>query len=308
MLKTQQSVPWVTLAVALLAAPLVLALSDYSPWAPSLNVDVDSVIDPLSADVHVALSKNGRSLYFTSNRREPESAGGFDIWVTQWDDELMAWRTPTILPNVNSPMGEFTPALSRDGHWLFFCSNRVGSMGRKDLYVSYREHTADDMGWGPAVHLGSAVNSAFDEFGVTFFENEGGRPQLFFGSTRSGSGDYDLYMSEMAPDGTFGTPSNLMEINTAGWELQPAIRHDGRELLFVAPGAFGQFDIWVSTRESPLEPWTTPVLLGPEVNTSFTEAAPTLSGDGLTLAFTRETASGAGDGSIWMSHRKKHDR
>ena len=305
MLKTQHASPALTLAAAFLAAPLVLALSDYSPWQAAVAVDVGSVIDPLSADVHVTLSKDGRRLYFTSNRREPESVGGFDIWVSRWDDEAMGWGKPTIVPNVNSPMGEFTPALSRDGHWLFFCSNRPGSMGRKDLYASYRAHTHDDTSWGLPVHLGPAVNSVFDEFGVTYFENDGGHPQLFFGSSRAGGTEYDIYMSEMGLDGTFGTPTSLTEINTAAWELQPTIRRDGRELLFVAPGAFGQFDIWVSTRASTLEPWGKPLLLGPEVNTARTEASPALSGDGSTLVFSRESGPGAGDGSIWMSQRQK---
>ena len=43
---------------------------------------------------------------------------------------------------------------------------------------------------------------------------------------------------------------------------------------------------WVSTRETICAPWSTPVNVGPIVNTEFNEQFPALSSDGATLIFS----------------------
>ncbi|MBI5528261.1 MAG: PD40 domain-containing protein [Deltaproteobacteria bacterium] len=73
---------------------------------------------------------DGRTIYFTSNR-----PGGFgdisttDIWVVT-RDAAGRWGTPTVLPEpVNSSRNELQPALSPDGVWFYFVSDRSGPAG-----------------------------------------------------------------------------------------------------------------------------------------------------------------------------------
>ena len=77
---------------------------------------------------------------------------------------------------------EMVPAFSRDGHLMFFASNRLeGSFGGVDIWVSRREHTHDDFAWQPAENLGAGVNSSSLDAGPSYFENdEVGVPQLYF--------------------------------------------------------------------------------------------------------------------------------
>jgi hypothetical protein len=76
------------------------------------------------------------------SRTGPAAFGGADLWVSSWDDHAGGWGAPVSLGAiVNSAGVEASPALSRDGHFLFFDSNRGGHL---DIWISYRRHTHDD--------------------------------------------------------------------------------------------------------------------------------------------------------------------
>ena len=294
-------------AAVLVSVPLRAVGPHYSAWGTAQNIG--PLVDPVNTDDGGAcFTKDGRTLFFVSNRTG--GVGRYDIWVSHWSDEMLAWDAPVNLgANVNSPVGDFTPAISRDEHWLFFASNRPGSMGARDLYAAYRAHTGDDTGWEPAFNLGSAVNSPLDEFGVTFFEGDAvAPPQLVFSSTRGGAGNFDIYVSERNLEGTFAAPVLVTELATAGTELSPAIRHDGLEIVFASnrSGGEGGHDIWVTTRESIFEGWSEPVNLGAGVNSGMDELYPALTSDNETLLFMRGLVGVPPPlGSIWVSTRAK---
>jgi len=71
------------------------------------------------------------------------------------------------------------------------------------------------------------------------------------------------------------------ELSSQYNELRTAIRRDGLELLLSSDrpnGRTGLSDIWVSTRDSTLDPWSTPVNLGRTVNyPGSTTSRPSLS-------------------------------
>lgn len=88
---------------------------------------------------------------------------------------------------VNTAALEGVPCFSRDGHWMFFNSDRPGGFGSVDIWASYRAHTHDDFGWEAPVNLGAGVNTAAVDNAPSFLENdEGGPPLLFYGSNRPG--------------------------------------------------------------------------------------------------------------------------
>ena len=293
-------------AAALVTVPLRAAGPHYSAWGTAQNIG--PLVDPVNTDDGPAcFTKDGRTLFFMSNR--PGGVGRYDIWVSHWNDDTPGWDAPVNLgPNVNSAVGDFTPAISRDEHWLFFASNRPGSMGARDLYAAYRVHVGDDTGWQPAFNLGAAVNSSLDDFGVSYFEGAEGAPaQLFFSSTRGGA--FDIYVTDQTLDGSFAPPVLLAELSTSANEISPAIRHDGLEMLFASnrAGGSGSHDLWVTTRESIFDPWSEPVNLGPEVNSPMEELYPALTSDNKILMFLRGLVNAPPPplGSIWVSTRSK---
>jgi Tol biopolymer transport system component len=254
------------------------------------------------------ISKDGLSLYFISNR-PARSIGSLDIWVSQRRTLNDPWGTPMNLgPDINTSSNERGPALSHDGHFLFFSSDRPGGFGSQDLWMSYRKHTHDDFGWQPPVNLGTGINTADPDFGAVFLESDDtGTPSLFFGR-RESFGDADIYMSELLADGSWGPGVVITALSTPFDDLHPTVRPNGLELLFNSdrPGSQAH-DLWVSTRQTVFAPWSTPVNVGPELNTEFNEQFPALSSDGATLIFASNRPGGEGQTDLYVSSREKHD-
>lgn len=223
------------------------ASAAWSAWSEPVPV---AEINTPANDARAALSKDGLSLYFHSNR-----AGGFganDIWVSQRACIDCPWDEPVNLgPAINTAaFNEAAPALSRDGHWLFFNSNRTGGQGGGDILASHREDGNDDLGWGPPVNLGLGVNTPAGESQASYFENEGGAPQLFFSRASS------IYVSEKQADGTWG---EAVEVNELANFSGPSIHPNGLEIYVFE--TFANHRIWHATRESLNTPWSAPVEL-----------------------------------------------
>jgi hypothetical protein len=292
----------VVLAVSVTAQP------EFSDWSAPRSLG--PVVNSSANDGSPALSKDGKSLYFASDR--PGQFGGNDIWVSQWSDETQWWGPPSNLgPVINTTATEFSPNLSRDGHWLFFHSNRPGSfVPGLDIWASYRDHVHDDFGWQPPVNLGAGVNGPGLDTGPGFFENEEiGMPQLFFGSNRPGGpGGADIYVSQLQPDGTWGAAKLVPELSSSQPEPSISVRFDGLEAFIARPGPFGGFDLWVSVRESVSDPWSAPVVLSALVNSSGVDMAPHIAADRQSLYFSSNRTGGLGGTDLYVVTRNRHKR
>jgi Tol biopolymer transport system component len=279
----------------------------YSDWSAPVNVGL--LINSAFSDQGPAMSKDGLTLYFHSNR--PGGVGGFDMYVSTRANFDDPWGAPINLgPTVNTISDEGNPAFSRDGHSLFFQSTRPGGLGGVDLWVSKRNHTHDDFNWEPAVNLGSGVNSASDDNAPSFFENdELNAGQLYFVSSRPGGlGGQDIYLSNQALDGSFGPAALVSELSSLNTDSRPSIRHDGLEIILQSnrPGSFGTaLDLWVATRESALDAWSTPVNLGSSINTTSIENNANLSSDRVTLFFSSDRPGGLGGLDLYVTTRSK---
>lgn len=282
------------------------AASRFSGWSAPLNLG-PSVNSP-SNEFAPAVSKNGLSLYFSSDR--PGGSGSSDIWVSQRTSTEDAWGLPVNLgPPVNTSFGERAPAFSRDGHWMFLVSERPGGFGGDDIWVSWRTNIHDDFAWQPPINLGSGVNSATFDAGAAFLENEdGGLPLLFYGSTRTGGpGGEDIYVSAQMPDGSFGPGALVAELSSPQADRRPTIRFDGLEIIFFSnrPGTFGGADLWSSTRATPFDTWSVPANLGPGVNSASNEGPSYLSSDGRVLLMTSDRPGGFGSIDLYVVTRTR---
>lgn len=152
--------------------------------------------------------------------------------------------------------------------------------------------------WSEPVHLDAPVNSPCQDQTPTLSKDE---LALYFTSTRQGGlgndtpdgcqDSFDLWVATRASrDDRWQTPVNLgSPVNTPDQEAGPALSHDGRLLFFHRFVGTGQRDIYVSRRDANDLSWETPVSLGPDVNTTNSEAGPT---------FVRH--EGDGDGTLYF--------
>jgi hypothetical protein len=109
------------------------------------------------------------------------------------------------------------------------------------------------------------------------------------------------------PDDEWGPSSNLgPTVNSPSYDGGPCLSADGLSLYFFSerPGGFGGSgaDIWVTTRTTVEDTWSTPVNLGATVN-SGGAWAPTISTDGLELYFPSERSGGYGATDLWVTTR-----
>ena len=293
-------------ALVMTQAPTAHA-QKYSDWTTPVNLG--PVINSASSDQGPAISKDGLSLYFHSNR--PGGLGGFDMYVSQRASVDDPWGLPMNLgPPVNTAFDEGNPAFSRDGHSLFFQSIRPGGLGGIDLWVARRSHTHDDFNWEPAVNLGSGVNSTADDNAPTYFDNdELNVVQLYFVSSRLGGlGGQDIYLSNQTLDGSFGPATLVPELSSSSTDSRPSIRHDGLEIIFQSnrAGSLGPaLDLWVATRESALDVWSAPVNLGSTINTTFIDNNANLSSDRMTLFFSSDRPGGLGGLDLYVTTRER---
>src|SRR5690348_2530399 len=119
----------------------------------------------------------------------------------------------------------------------------------------------------------------------------------------------DAVSEDQPAYGPWSTPVNLGPVvNSPLDDNRPAISKDGLSLYITSarPGGVGGLDIWVSHRASVDDPWGPPQNLGPTVNSSDNDVAPTFSPDGHQLYFHSFRPGGCGGADIYVSRR--HDR
>jgi WD40 repeat protein len=293
------------LLVLILASAPVAAAPDHGDWSAPVNLG--PVINSPFQDQGPGISPDGLSLYFASSR--PGGSGQLDIWVAQREDEDDPFGAPVNLgATVNTSANDNAPAFSRDGHRMFFNSDRPGGAGLADIWVSFRDDKHDDFGWQAPVNLGAPIDTTSNDVGPGWVR-EGGEEVLFLNSDRPGGrGEQDIYRSVRQKHGSFGPPVPVAELNSAATDQRAAVRRDGREVFFFSnrAGSLGLTDLWTSTRENRKAPWSTPVNLGPTVNSTSDERQPAISRDARTLYFAAMRPGGFGLFDLYMITRN-HD-
>ena len=262
------------------------------------------IVNNSAVEAEPCISADGLTLFFNGDRSG--GYGGWDIWVTTRATTEDEWGIPMNLgPNVNSSGNDFVASMTADGLTLFFCSSRSGGYGRSDIYVTTRATTEEP--WGTPVNLGPTVNSSSPDFARVSPDGL----VLYIDSERSGGlGGRDIWVSTRATtNDQWSEPVHLgSPVNSAFGEEYPGISSDGLALFFGSaafsaprPGGYGLSDIWITLRKTKESDWGEPVNLGPIVNSSDNDRAPSISTDGSTLYFaSRFRPGGHGDMDLWQ--------
>jgi hypothetical protein len=304
------AVAFAILFAAIFAGAADASAQQYSDW--SAAVPVTDVNAPGVLEGCPYIGKDNLTLFFASNRAG--TIGGADIYVTTRESEDAPWGAPVNLgPNINTTGAEVCPTYTVSGRYLYFVSNtpHPGTVhcGGDDIYVARLRDKKDLTSWEPAVNLGCQFNSPLNDITSTLFEDEDGTVHLYFSSNRlGGMGGMDIYVSEQQPDGTFGTPVPVTELNTTFNDQRPNIRYrDGLEIFFESNRHSGtaDTDIYVATRPDTSSAWLTVEPLGPTVNNSLAQGRPSLSFDGTELYFMQGTPGVSSTNDIFVARREK---
>ncbi|MEI6576211.1 MAG: OmpA family protein [Bacteroidota bacterium] len=156
-------------------------------WSPPEHVKLGT--DSTKIYGHPAVSKDELTIYFASDMEGGQ--GGKDIWVATRAKKNKNFDLPKNLgTTINTPGDEMFPYLRFDS-LLYFASNYLPGMGGMDIFKTVKVGEK----WSSPENMKSPVNSAADDFAVTFFpgvlEEKG-----YFASNRklkSGKGGDDIY-------------------------------------------------------------------------------------------------------------------
>lgn len=192
------------------------------------------------------------------------------------------WIGPVTAPFLGTGDG-LNPAYSYGGERVFFASTRP-SYPPSNLWTSERDGLG---GWTAPVMVPAPVSTTADEWAPSFDSAD----VMYFVSYRVGGlGDGDIYRS-VPVGGVYTTVENAgVPLNTPSLDSTPFISPDGGYILFESDrtGGFGQGDLYISYRAG--DGWSTPLNLGPEINTDQIEDEAYVSPDGQYLFFNRRRA------------------
>ena len=154
-------------------------------WSAAVKFDITA--DTLSDYGHPAVSPDGKWLYFTSNM--PGGQGGRDLWRINLRER--AGSLENLGEFINTPGDEMFPYMRTDSI-LYFASDGHPGFGGLDIFKA----TLTPSGGWRVENIGQPVNSAADDFGITFGNGESG----FFSSNRGDARGYDHIYSFELPD------------------------------------------------------------------------------------------------------------
>ena len=164
-------------------------------WSAPVKFEITS--DTVSSYGHPAVSPDGEYLYFTSDM--PGGFGGKDLWRINLKDR--AGSLENLGEFINTEGDEMFPYMRADSV-LYFSSDGHPGMGGLDMF---RAQMTVSGGW-KVENMGMPMNSAADDFGITFGDGESG----YFSSNRGDGRGYDHIYSFELPE---------LQIWLTGWVL-----------------------------------------------------------------------------------------
>jgi len=149
------------------------------------------------------------------------------------------WKNIEILPFSSKEYNFMHPAVSADGKYLYFVTDKGGGEGGTDIWVS--KCTKD--GWSRTKNLGINVNTAANE-GYPFIDKSG---KLYFCSKgHPGYGGFDIFMTEQDENGEWKKPINLgSPINSPRDDISIFIDKNENKGMFTSNRSGGDDDIYL---------------------------------------------------------------
>ena len=162
-------------------------------WSAPQKFEITA--DTLSSYSDPFVSPDGQWLYFASDI--PGGQGGIDIWRINLKDKHGTLEN--LGPQINTKGNDRFPNVRTDS-LLYFASDGHPGMGGLDLFVAKLQPREEgdnvSMDRWEIENMGVPMNSAGDDFGITFGTGESG----YFSSNRGDARGYDHIFSFIKPD------------------------------------------------------------------------------------------------------------
>ncbi|MDR3189070.1 MAG: OmpA family protein [Prevotellaceae bacterium] len=152
-------------------------------WTPKKSLG--NAINSPAHEASASLSPDGRTLYFVSNRNNPN--GTHQVYYSNRDLQGIWMPARPIGKPITSGYDERAVFIHPNGKTLYFSSNGHNTMGGYDVFRSDFENGR----WTTPVNMGYPINTPEDD--LFFILNASGRYAYFSSFRKGGKGFYDLY-------------------------------------------------------------------------------------------------------------------
>jgi hypothetical protein len=184
--------------------------------APTL---IDEIVSAGGPSQCPSLTADGLTMFFEG------TANGFQIFKTTRDTLTSQWSMPMVVTAVSNPFPVGGPWITPSGNLFFHAFQTTSSL---DLFVA--PPGKDDF---EAPQPVLELNTSVDDQRPVLSDNE---LTMFFASTRTGDGamgSSDIWVATRGSRaGSFGSATNVHELNTAAFETPGWISPDGCRMYF----------------------------------------------------------------------------
>ncbi len=158
-------------------------------------------VNSQNPDAVVGISGNDLIIYLYADVNEG------DIFASHYTDNQ--WQDPLYVDAVNSQFQETGLSSTPNDKYIYFVSNRTGSLGGKDIFMIEKH----DSTYKQAINLGENINTSYDEEAIHICP---GNDTLYFSSKGHNSmGGFDIFRSVKDEKGVWLKPENMgFPINT----------------------------------------------------------------------------------------------
>ena len=160
-------------------------VSDLKSNSWSTPKELDTSINADIYQNHLSISKDGKVIYFSSQKKG--GIGGLDLYRSEIQADGKWSKAISLGDDINTKEDEGSPYISADGKTLYFSSKGHKGYGGYDILKT----TFNGTTWSIPENMGLPFNSAGDDIYLTINEDE---THGYLSSSRAGGyGDMDIY-------------------------------------------------------------------------------------------------------------------
>ena len=209
---------------------------------------------------------------------------------------------PRELQKISTSDDEYLPMISPDGELFLFTRRHIKRNGEfsEQIVLSHRIPSTDTIAelYTVGEPLPSPFNQGKLQGGACFTVDN----RILY-ITICDHEDCDIYYS--ANENGIWQPLIKLPntVNTDLFDGQPTVDATGNTIYFSSnrPGGYGGYDLYKIVRKAADTLWSTPINLGPTINTEFDEKTPFIHSDNKTLYFASNGHGGLGGFDIFVS-------
>ncbi len=221
--------------------------------------------------------------------------------------------------SINTPdQSELLPVITADGKTLYFTRTRMG-MDSTQVFDIWRSRIRNDSIFSKPEFVGGNLASSYG-IAVTSVSPDNNTLYLVGKLERDAPPDERLFVCHKLLGGwSIPEPIKIPNLHLRGIYTDYSFGPDQRTLIMALDrdSSLGDRDLYVSFFQSPRlsragagsiahdagGSWSTPLWLGPEINSRYTEMTPYLASDNKTLYFSSDRPGGIGIVDVYRSER-----